>query len=160
MIATRTCTGSRAALACLLCLLMAACGGGASPAAPVAIANNDPQAPPWLHNLHITPPAGWALTADGSGITNEQFVISVTTLSRSPVTMDAVIASTPGTRYTDGGKPVFVEQQADNHLVAWFMLVDGTTLTTLHMRSRTAAAFTPAHESLLVGAARSVAMIE
>lgn len=144
--------------ALVLAVVIAACG--APTAAPVRIPNGDPHAPPWLRDLHITPPAGWALTADGRGITNGQFVVSATTLSRSPVRVDAVQANVAGTAHTRDGKTIVIEHQSANRLVAWFTLGDSPTLTTLHMQARTAVNFTQANEALLADMAHSLAMRE
>ncbi len=119
------------------------------------VLNNDPLAPPELEQVALTPPNGWRLTADGSGITDEQFVVAVTTLSSFTVNPQTVFDGIDGRLHNSAGRQVVVEHQSDTRLVAWIVL-DDTTLTTVRMASRTPVSFANDHEILLVEMAQSV----
>jgi hypothetical protein len=134
--------------------LLAACGPG-SAAQAVTVTNNDPLAPPELQQLSITPPEGWRVTADGSGITDEQFVVTVTTLSSSPADPQTALDGVDGREHETRGRRIIVDYQLDTRLVAWFIL-DNATVTTVKMQSRTPVTFANDHETVLVEIAESI----
>ncbi|MEM6285333.1 MAG: hypothetical protein AAF787_24300 [Chloroflexota bacterium] len=132
-------------------LILAGCG--TATADPITIENSDPRAPLVSQQIAITPPAGWSLAAGGRGITDDVFVITVTTLTGVPAD-DATLRGMNGTLST-GTRNVVIERQSETGLVAWFLLND-TTLTSVQMQSRTPVDFTAEHETMLLTVARSV----
>ncbi len=119
------------------------------------VLNNDPLAPPELEQVALTPPNGWTITPDGSGITDGQFVVAVTTLSSFQMNSTSVLDGVDGRVHELQGQCIVVEYQSDTRLVAWMML-DKTTLTTVQMQSRTPVTFANDHELLLVEIAQSI----
>jgi len=124
----------------------------------MSVLNNDPLAPPELEQVALIPPNGWRLTADGSGITDEQFVVAVTTLSSFQMNSTSVLDGVDGRVHELQGQRIVVEYQSDTRLVAWMML-DKTTLTTVQMQSRTPVTFANDHELLLVEIAQSIQVV-
>jgi hypothetical protein len=137
----------------LLLITLSSCGGQSAELQPVTVSNNDPLAPLVTQQLAITPPANWTLTADGSGITDGVFVVTITTLS-SMRADETMLQRINGTLY-EGGRNVMIERQSDSRLVAWFIMNE-TILTSVQMQARTAVDFTAEHETMLVTIARSV----
>lgn len=133
-------------LASVLLLALAACGG-TTPAGAVEIANTDPEATGRLQTVTVVPPAGWALTATGDGVTDGTLVITVLSLSELPLPAEDFLAEVTGEAHTVNGREV-VLQPTLNRLMAW-TTIDGT-LTTFTMQGRTQTPFTEAQEQLLL----------
>lgn len=135
-------------------VLLAACGTSGT-AQALTVTNNDPLAPPELQQLRLTPPEGWQVTADGSGITDEQFVVAVTTLSSFPADPQTALNGVEGREHESQGRRIIVNYQSDTRLVAWLIL-DDVTVTTVQMQSRTPVTFANDHETVLVEIAQSL----